>query len=142
MEERDDYWWDLRKTTFSVDVVVGVDRWIDLLATNFEVQKGPPYSIRISLEKNLHTSTPSAGTAIDAAELLRDRFDGLAKVVVSDAYVLNGLGRSIEHTEDTSAPWGLTLRLGGKDWHFTVDPSVPFGNLELEVVGIGLPFGT
>jgi hypothetical protein len=116
----DDYWWPIRKTASIISVEYGYTH-ATLFATDVQVQEGPPFAIRVSLEKNLLARHTGTGTYLDAAELARGEIRRLKWVVLDDSHVIEGLSRILEQAEDIEAPWRLFLDLRGRH-EFAVEP--------------------
>jgi hypothetical protein len=117
---KDEYWCPIRKTTSIISVEYG-HAHATLFATDVHVQEGPPFAIRLDLEKNLRTRHTETSTYLDAAELARGEIFRLKLVELDDDHVIEGLSRSLQHAENTEGPWRLVLYLRGRH-EFTVKP--------------------
>lgn len=116
----DEHWSPIRKTTSIISVEYGYTHG-SLFATDVEVQEGPPFAIKLDLEKNLRTRHTGTGTYLDAADLAGGEIRRLKWVVLDDSHVMEGLRRTLEHAEDIATPWRLFLLLRGRH-EFAVEP--------------------
>lgn len=136
-------WWPIRKTTSIISVEYGHTQ-ATLFATDVRVHEGPPFAIRLDLEKNLRTRHTGTGTYLDAEELAGGEIRRLKWVVLDDTHVMEGLRSSLEHAESTEAPWRLVLDLRGRH-EFAVEPELQRAgghtSLLLRVKDSGAPTG-